>query len=109
MYESDEDYEKALDIAQSLIFEYPEQGTVYQMAGDMCMKRGDYEKAVFYFFRYNYFEESSKSAEDLATAYIKLNQLGQAKKTLSEAKKNGLNVSSLAELLEKIRKNHDIK
>ena len=102
MYESDEDYEKALDIAQTLIFEYPEQGIVYKMAGDMCIKLGNYKKAAFYYFRFNYFKESKESAEKLATAYIKLSQLNEAKKTLSEAKKNGLNVSSLAELVEKI-------
>ena len=102
MYESDEDYEKALDIAQTLIFEYPEQGIVYKMAGDMCIKLGNYKKAAFYYFRFNYFKESKESAEKLATAYIKLSQLNEAKKTLSEAKKNGLNVSSLAELVEEI-------
>jgi tetratricopeptide (TPR) repeat protein len=107
MYEADKDFEKGLDIAQTLIFEYPEQATVYKMAGDMCMKKGDYKKAAFYFYRYNYFEESSKSAEELAKAYIKLDKLNQAEKTLAEAKKNGLNVSSLAELLEKTREIND--
>lgn len=68
----------------------------------MCMKKGDYKKAAFYLYRYNYFEESSKSAEELATAYIKLDSLNQAEKTLYEAKKNGLNVSNLSELVEKV-------
>lgn len=100
MYEHDEEYEKGLDIAQSLIFEYPEQGAVYQMAGNMCMKKGDYKRAVFYLYRYHYFENSSKSAEELATAYIKSNQMEQAKKTLAQARNSGLEVPNLNELIE---------
>lgn len=101
MYASDKEYEQGLRVAQSLIFEFPEQGVVYRMAGDMCMKLEDYQKAVFYYTRYDHFEASSDSAEKLATAYLYLNDLDLASKTLSEAKSNGLDVSKLSELKKK--------
>lgn len=103
MYKSNKAYEKALDIAQSLIFEFSEQGTVYQMAGDMCMKLGDYEKAAFYFTRSNYFDQSKESVENLAIAYLKTGKINQAKSTLAKAKENGLNVTGLDELIEYTR------
>ncbi|MCB0854864.1 MAG: hypothetical protein KDD63_21735 [Bacteroidetes bacterium] len=99
-YDRDKDYEKGLHVAQSLIFEYPEKGVVYRMAGDMCMKMNDYQKAVFYYTRYNYFEESSDSAEKLAMAYLKWNKIPLARKTLRDAKNKGLEVADLSELPE---------
>jgi lysophospholipase L1-like esterase len=97
-YDRDKDYEKGLQVAQSLIFEYPEQGVVYRMAGDMCLKMKDYPKAVFYYTRYNYFDESSDSAEKLALAYLELNKIPLARKTLRDARNKGLEVIDLTEL-----------
>ena len=102
MYDADEDYNKALHVAQSLIFEYPEQGVVYRMAGDMCMKMGDFHKAVFYYTRNNYFDQSRDSAEKLALAYLHLDSIPLAKRVLSEAKNKGLDVSEMSELQSKM-------
>jgi lysophospholipase L1-like esterase len=98
MYKNDKEYEQALKIAQALIFEYPEQGHVYQMAGDMCMKLENYQRAVFYYARYNQIDNSVESVEKLTVAYLQSNNLSSAEKTLSEAKSQGLNVRSLSEL-----------
>ena len=64
------------------------------------MKMNDYQKAVFYYTRYNYFEESSDSAEKLAMAYLKWNKIPLARKTLRDAKNKGLEVADLSELPE---------
>ncbi len=98
MYNNDKKYEEALKIAQSLIFEYPEQGYGYQMAGDMCMKLENYQRAVFYYARYKQIDNSAESVERLAVAYLQSNNLSLAEKTLSEAKSQGLNVRGLSEL-----------
>lgn len=97
-YENDKQYKKALSIAQSLIFEYPEQARVYQMAGDMCFKMQDFKKAVYYFTKFNYFDQSVLSAEQLSLAYLKLNKIDLAKQTLEEANKKGLKVKTIQEL-----------
>ena len=99
-YESDKDFRKGLKVAQSLIFEYPEQGEVYRMAGAMCLNMGDLNKAEYYFYRYNFLEKSSASAQQLASVYIKLNKMDLARKTLSEAQKRGLNVPPLNDMVE---------
>ncbi|GAA4300494.1 hypothetical protein [Aestuariibaculum suncheonense] len=91
-YENDKKYEKALRIAQSLIFEYPEQSKVYQMAGEMCFKMQDFEKAAYYFSIFNYLDKSIISAEQLSSTYVKLNKIDLAKQTLLEAHKNALKV-----------------
>jgi lysophospholipase L1-like esterase len=103
MYKTDKAYEKALKVAQSLIFEYPEKGYVYQMAGDMCMELGNYQKAAFYYSRYNQIDKSAESAEKLAVAYIQSNNLSQAENTLSAANSQGLNVASLTDLVEVVQ------
>ena len=97
-YESDKDYDKALHVAQSLIFEYPEQAVVYRMAGDMCIGLKDYPKAVFYYRRFNFFDKSSDSAEKLALAYLYSDNVAEATKVLSEAKSRGLDVRGMSEL-----------
>ncbi|WP_290574546.1 SGNH/GDSL hydrolase family protein [Leeuwenhoekiella sp.] len=71
-YEADGDYEKALHVAQSLIFEYPEQAKVYQMAGNAALKMNDLTKALYYFKKFDAIENSSASARDLASVYKKL-------------------------------------
>ena len=91
-FKAEKEYEKALHVSESLIFEYPEQGKVYQMAGTMCLNLGDFDKAVYYFSKFNSLEKNSTSAEDLARAYIKLNKIELAKETLLRAKKKGLQV-----------------
>lgn len=102
MYSNGREYKKALKIAQSLIFEYPEKGSVYQMAGDMCMKLEDYQRAVYYYSRYYHLDESSESAEILALTYLYLENTYLAEKTLTEAKSKGLDVSSLSELSKEV-------
>ena len=109
MYDKGREYEKALRIAQSLVFEYPEQGSVYQMAGDMCMKLENYQRAVFYYSRYNQIDKGVESAEKLAVAYIQSNNIPWAEKTLSEAKSQELNVTSLTGLVEDAKKKNEEK
>ena len=48
-YNEDGDYKKALKVAQTLIFEFPEQYKVYDMAGEMCRKLQDKAYADYYF------------------------------------------------------------
>lgn len=100
MYNTDKAYDEALKVAQSLIFEYPEKGYVYRMAGDMCMELENYQKAAFYYSRYNQIDKSAESAKKLAVAYIQSNNLSQAENTLSAAESQGLNVASLTALVE---------
>lgn len=100
-YESDKDFKKALHVAESLIFEYPEQGEVYRMAGTMCLKLNDLYKAEYYCNKFNILEKNSASAELLASVYIKQNKMDLAEKTLAGAKKRGLNVPSINEIIEK--------
>ncbi len=103
-YEYDKDYEKGLRVAQSLIFEFPEQGEVYRLAGSMCLGLNDLDKSVFYFFKYNELEKSGLSAQLLASVYIKLDKIDLAKKILSEANKRGLNTEELSDLAKDISK-----
>ncbi len=97
-YDTDGEYKKALTIAQSLIFEFPEKGSVYKMAGDMCMKMEDYQRAVYYYSRYHRLDENSESAEKLAMAYFRNENVALAGATLTKARERGLDVFSLAEL-----------
>ncbi len=72
-YTQDGYYEKALHVAQSLIFEYPEQGKVYQMAGDMSLKLDRIQEALFYYQKWNYLaktEESRKALNSLENVSI---------------------------------------
>ncbi|MFD0989237.1 SGNH/GDSL hydrolase family protein [Mariniflexile jejuense] len=98
-YKNDSAFKKGLHVAQSLIFEYPEEANPYNLAGNMCLKLMDFNKAAYYFFKYNELEKSSTSAQQLASVYIKLNKLDLAKKTLLESKSNGINVMSFDELI----------
>ncbi len=100
-YVSDKKYDKALHIAESLIFEYPEQGEVYRMAGNVCLDMDNLDKAIYYFSKCNYLEKTSLSAQELASVYIKLNKMELAKKTLLDAKKRGLNVPSFDQMVQK--------
>jgi len=102
-YENDSDYNKALQVAESLIFEFPEQGEVYRMAGNICLKMNDTNKAVYYFLKCNQLEKSSKSAQQLASVYIKLHQIELARKTLIEAKRKGFNDQPLDNMLKEIK------
>lgn len=99
-YESDKDYNKALRVAQSLIFEYPEQSEVYRMAGSMCLKMNDLEKGAYYFLKCHTLEKSSLSARQLAAVYLKLDKKELAKKTLLEAKNLGFNDEALNKMIE---------
>lgn len=99
-YKGDKNYKKALHVSESLIFEYPEQGRVYQMAGKMSLNLGELDKAAFYFSKFNALEKNSVSYEDLALVYIKLNKIELAKKTLSEAKNKGLKVKEFTKMLQ---------
>ncbi len=90
-YDREGAYGKGLRVAQSLILEYPEEPKVYRLAGKMCLRLGDFEKAVYYFFKHNQLDQSSLSAQQLALVYIKLNNIELANKTLQETKNRGLN------------------
>jgi tetratricopeptide (TPR) repeat protein len=99
-YKADKEYKKALHVAESLIFEYPEQGKVYQMAGTMCLNLGNLDKASYYFSKFNSLEKNSLSYEELALVYIKLNKIELAKKTLLKAKKKGLKVKDFIKMIQ---------
>lgn len=47
-YVEDGDYKNALKVAQTLLFEFPEQYKVYEMAAAMCLKLQDTSYAGFY-------------------------------------------------------------
>jgi uncharacterized protein HemY len=102
-YKFDNEYKKALRVAQSLILEFPEQSDVYKMAGIMCLNLNDLEKASYYFYKYNQLEKSSKSAQLLASVYIKLNKMELANKILLDVKKRGFNDDALNDMLTEIQ------
>lgn len=62
-YNEDGDYKKALKVAQTLIFEFPEQFKVYEMAGEMCQKLGDDAYAEYYFKKSSYLKSMKASQE----------------------------------------------
>lgn len=62
-YNEDGDYKKALKVAQTLIFEFPEQFKVYEMAGEMCQKLGDDAYAEYYFKKSGYLKSMKVSQE----------------------------------------------
>ncbi len=106
-YERKKEYDKALRIAQSLIFEYPEQGDGYDAAGTMCLNMNDPKKAIYYFFKSNKLDKTSASAKQLAKTYIKLNKFDLAQETIFEAKKNGIKDKELDDILIDINKRTD--
>ena len=52
-YDKEGSYQQALRAAQSLILEYPEEGKLYRLAGEMCLKLNEAKKANYYFSKYN--------------------------------------------------------
>src|SRR5690606_18687081 len=52
-YDKEGSYQQALRAAQSLILEYPEEGKLYRLAGEMCLKLNEAKKANYYFAKYN--------------------------------------------------------
>lgn len=62
-YNEDGDYKNALKVAQTLIFEFPEQFKVYEMAGEMCQKLGDDAYAEYYFKKSGYLKRMKASKE----------------------------------------------
>ncbi len=62
-YNEDGDYKNALKVAQTLIFEFPEQFKVYEMAGEMCQKLGDDAYAEYYFKKSGYLKSMKSSQE----------------------------------------------
>ncbi|GAF04041.1 SGNH/GDSL hydrolase family protein [Saccharicrinis fermentans] len=52
-YKRNEEYKKALRVAQSFTLEYPEQSDPYKLASDMCLKLNDSIKAKYYSNKYN--------------------------------------------------------
>ncbi|MEE1964392.1 hypothetical protein V1387_17005 [Allomuricauda taeanensis] len=62
-YNEDGDYKNALKVAQTLIFEFPEQFKVYEMAGEMCQKLGDDAYAEYYFKKSGYLKRMKASQE----------------------------------------------
>ncbi len=60
-YNEDGEYKKALKVAQTLIFEFPEQFKVYEMAGEMCRKLGDEAYAEYYFKKSQYLKNMKAS------------------------------------------------
>lgn len=62
-YNEDRDYKKALKVAQTLIFEFPEQYKVYEMAGEMCRMLKDDAYAEYYFKKSNYLKNLKASQE----------------------------------------------
>ena len=107
-YKADKEYKKALTVSESLILEYPEQGRVYQMAGTMSSKLGDFDKAVYYFSKFNYLEKSSVSAEELAEVLIKSGDMAFAEQTLKTAQKRGLQVRNFDELVLEVTKESEL-
>ncbi|WP_308991281.1 hypothetical protein QLS71_001595 [Mariniflexile litorale] len=101
-YNKEKAYQKGLQVAQSLIFEYPEEAEVYSLAGNMCLNLNKINKAAYYFFKCNELDKTSTSAQQLASIYIKLNKMDLAKKTLLEAKKRGENDEELKMMLKDI-------
>ncbi|WNH13831.1 hypothetical protein [Thalassobellus suaedae] len=101
-YERTKAYNKALRVAQSLIFEYPEQADGYLEAGTMCLKMEDPERAVYYFIKYNQLDKTSTSAKQLSEVYIALNKIDLAQKTLLKAQKQGINDEELNKMLKDI-------
>ena len=101
-YEYEGAYDKALRVAQSLLFEYPEEAKLYRSAGQICFKKKDYEKAVFYLSKFNQMEKSSLSAQELADVYIKLNQFELAQKIVSEAINRGLDHEKLNTIVKEL-------
>ena len=101
-YEYNKDYKKGLQVAQSLIFEFPEQGEVYRLAGSMCLGLNELDKAAYYLFKYNELEKNSLSAEQLASVYIRLNKMDLAKNVLLEANRRGLNIKEINDLAKEI-------
>jgi tetratricopeptide (TPR) repeat protein len=95
-------YEQCLRIVQTMILDFPERTRLYFLAGDICLKLNDLKKAVYYFSKYNQFEKSSLSAQQLANVYIKSNQIKMACKTLMEAKSRGLKDEALIKMLDDI-------
>lgn len=103
-YKADKEYKKALTVSESLILEYPEQGKVYQMAGTMSSKLGDFDKAVYYFSKFHYLENSKVSVEELAAALIKANALERAEEVLKSAQEQGLKVNDFDAMVLEERK-----
>lgn len=101
-YDYEGAYDKGLRVAQSLIFEYPEEAKLYKTAGQLCLKKEDYKKAVFYLSKFNKMEKSSLSAQELADVYIKLNQFEMAHKIVSEAINRGLNDEKLNTIVKEL-------
>ncbi|WP_067030181.1 SGNH/GDSL hydrolase family protein [Allomuricauda sp. CP2A] len=62
-YKEDGDYKNALKVAQTLIFEFPEQYKVYEMAGEMCRKLQDEAYADYYFAKSRYLKNMKASPE----------------------------------------------
>ncbi|MBW8243540.1 hypothetical protein K1F50_12070 [Muricauda oceani] len=106
-YKTDKKYKKALTVAETLIFEYPEQGRVYQMAGNMCLQLEDFEKAEYYFSKSNYLDKNRASIEGLAKAYMMLGKTKLAKDLLSSAQEGGLKVSRFEEIHQELLKVRD--
>lgn len=52
-YKYEGNYGEALKVAQTLIFEFPEQYKVYEMAGEMCQNLKDEAYAEYYFKKAN--------------------------------------------------------
>lgn len=103
-YKQTKEYTKALRIAQSLIFEYPEQTDTYQEAGALCLKLNNPKKASYYFIKANQLEMTRASAEQLASVYIELNQIDLAKKTLTDAKRNGIMLGDINKTLQNLKR-----
>ncbi|WP_318311784.1 hypothetical protein [Flagellimonas crocea] len=106
-YKADKNYQSALTVAETLIFEYPEQGRVYQMAGNMCLELEEFEKAEYYFSKSNYLDKNSTTTEGLAKAYMMLGKTKLAQDLLSSVKKNGLDVRSFDEIQQELQKEKD--
>lgn len=101
-YDHEGAYDKGLRVAQSLIFEYPEEAKLYRSAAQMCLKKKDYKKAAFYLRKFNQMEKSSSSAQELADVYIKLNQFELAHETVSEAINRGFDDEALNTMVKEI-------
>ncbi|MEN3325070.1 hypothetical protein VP395_15135 [Mariniflexile soesokkakense] len=101
-YNREKAYKKGLQVAQSLIFEFPEEADVYRLAANMCLKLAKLDKAAYYYFKYNELDKSSLSAQNLASTYIELNKIDLALKTLLDAKNRGFNNEAINGLLNSI-------
>ena len=101
-YHQNGQLEECLKIVETDINDYPELTRFYPLAGNICLKLDQPQKATYYFTKYHQLEQSSKSALELAKVYLKTEQKERAKQTITEALEKDKNNINLKRLLQSI-------